>query len=102
MRNLRRVGKVDENPLEGVANLFDLGIVFALGFIVALMSYLGLPKVMRTVENGKGSGEKIKVEETKKLKNYEVSRKTLSGQGEKLGVAYRLKTGEVVYVPRGR
>ena len=35
----------------------------------------------------------------KKLPHYRVSRDELSGDGVRLGTAYRLKTGDVVYVP---
>ena len=35
----------------------------------------------------------------RKLPHYRVSRDELSGEGTRLGTAYRLKSGEVVYVP---
>ena len=37
----------------------------------------------------------------KKLPHYRVSREEISGDGVRLGTAYRLKSGDVVYVPDG-
>ena len=35
----------------------------------------------------------------RKLEHYRITPRTLGGEGQRLGTAYRLKTGEVVYVP---
>lgn len=36
-----------------------------------------------------------------KIEKYRATSLELGGEGEKLGTAYRLKSGEVVYVPEG-
>ena len=36
----RGIGRGDDDPLSGVANLFDVAMVFALGVIVMLLMYL--------------------------------------------------------------
>ena len=42
MRKIRRLGEQEDNdPLHGVANFFDLGVIFALGFLLALMGLFG-------------------------------------------------------------
>lgn len=87
-RTLRPLGQPDEDPLQGVANFFDLGIVFALGFLLALLSYLGLPRL-----------EQMEKEQARPLPEHQVSTRQASGKGERLGTAYRLESGEVVYVP---
>ncbi|HBA84686.1 MAG TPA: hypothetical protein DCZ95_11380 [Verrucomicrobia bacterium] len=103
-RKLRRLGLDDDDPLSGVANLFDLGVVFALGFMLALISYIGLPELvarqdMTLVKNpGTPQMEIIRKKGTK-IERFRLSKDRLGGEGEKLGVAYRLKSGEVVYVP---
>ncbi len=106
MRNIRRVGGQDVDPLEGVANFFDLGIVFALAFMVALIAYLGLPELMQRkdltlIKNPGTEQMEIIHKKGEKLEHYKVSRQSMGGQGEKLGTAYRLKSGEVIYVPEG-
>ncbi len=104
MRRLRRLGDETADPLEGVANFFDLGVVFALAFMVSLISYLGLPEVLQNrdvtlVKNPGTEQMEIIRKRGRRLERYRISRKRLSGEGEKLGTAYRLKTGEVIYVP---
>ncbi|NQT17802.1 MAG: DUF2149 domain-containing protein [Planctomycetes bacterium] len=103
MRNIRRLGEETHDPLQGVANLFDVGIVFALGFLLALMTYLGLPGLVRqrdvTARNAGMPQMEIVHPDAVKLERYRMSEERLGGQGLRLGAAYRLRTGEVVCVP---
>ena len=103
-RKIRRLGAEDDDPLSGVANFFDLGIVFALGFILALLKYIGLPEMLAKqdvtlVKNPGTSQMEIITKKGVVIEKYRVSRDKLSGEGEKLGTAFRLKNGEVIYVP---
>jgi hypothetical protein len=34
-----------------------------------------------------------------RIRRYRMSHRSLRGEGERLGTAYRLKNGEVIYVP---
>ncbi|MDA3872393.1 MAG: DUF2149 domain-containing protein [Kiritimatiellae bacterium] len=105
MRALRRLAEDSgDDPLQGVANFFDLGIVFALGFMVALISYMGLPELferadMTLVKNPGRENMEVIRRDGKKLERYRVSPSTLSGEGIRLGTAYQLPSGEVVYIP---
>ncbi len=84
-----------------MANLFDVGIVFALGFLLALITYLGLPEVIRrtAVEASATPQAEVVDPDGVTLQRYRISDETLGGDGVKLGVAYRLASGEVVCVP---
>jgi len=93
-----------DDPLQGVANFFDIGIVFALGFLLSLLAYIGLPEIMQRedvtfVKNPGTTDMEIIQKKGRKLEHYRMTKENLSGDGVKLGTAYRLKTGEVVYVP---
>ncbi len=106
MGRIRRLGDRSDDPLEGVANFFDLGIVFALAFMVTLISYLGLPELlerkdMTLIKNPGTADMEIIHKKGVKLDRYKISHQQLGGEGEKLGTAYRLKSGEVIYVPEG-
>ncbi len=95
----------DEDPLSGVANLFDIGLVFIVALIVAVFSAYHMDDLFNqesemtiVKKTSDGQMEIIK----KKGRKIEVLRSTpekAKGQGERLGTAYRLKDGSVVYVP---
>ena len=105
MRRIRKLGEQEsDDPLQGVANFFDIGIVFALGFLLSLIAYIGIPEIMQrddvTFVKNPGTREmEIIQKKGKKMERYRVTRESLSGDGVRLGTAYRLKTGEVLYVP---
>ena len=98
-------GGHDDDPLSNVANLFEAGILLALGFLVALISALNLltmfdanSKVTITTEKADGSLEVV-IKEGQKTTVRRMTKQVGSGNGSRLGVAYRLEDGTVVYVP---
>jgi len=105
VRLVRTVSLDEEDPLTGFANLFDIGIVFSLGFMVSLISHLGLPELldgqdMVLVKNPGRANMEIIIKEGKTLEKLVATGSSLSGDGGQiLGTAYRLPSGEVVYVP---
>jgi hypothetical protein len=96
-----------EDPMTGVASLFDVGVVFIVGLIGALMSAYSLldflsPKAEITMVRQKDDGQiEIVTKRGKQVKVEKVTDKKLQGEGTRLGIAYRLKDGKVVYVPEG-
>ncbi|WP_010581784.1 DUF2149 domain-containing protein [Schlesneria paludicola] len=101
-------GTRDDDPLANVANLFEAGILLALGFLVALISALNLltmfdadSKVTITTEKSDGSLE-IVVKEGRKTTIRRMTKQVGSGDGTRLGVAYRLADGTVIYVPESQ
>jgi len=101
----RLLASHDDDPLTSVANLFDVAMVFAVALLLALVVHFQLPELLSgqqditIVKNpGKPNMEIIR-RKGKELEHYRMTRQTLGGEGERLGTAYRLKTGEVVYVP---
>ena len=93
---LGRHGLIEENagdPLDGLVNLFDIGMILAVAFLIA---GLGLtlnvkndklvrrpqPGATRTLPNPAGGAE-------------------ASGHGEAVGRVYRLPDGRLVYVKDG-
>ncbi len=95
----------DEDPLLGVANLFDLALVMVVGLMLAFLSAFKLtdvinPKSEITIfKKNKGRIEII-VKKGREIKVYKSSGQSIEGiEGEKIGTAYRLKDGRIVYVP---
>ncbi len=103
----RRSAPADEspNPLEGVINLFDLVLVFMICLLLALFNVYHLnglfdEKTDVTVMKKTADGQlEIIRKQGKKIETLKVSREKTKGLGERLGTAYRLEDGTLVYVP---
>ncbi|MCK8604339.1 DUF2149 domain-containing protein [Desulfoferrobacter suflitae] len=104
-RRVTDTGLEDNDPLSGVANLFDLGLVFIVGLLITLFSAYQLTDLfsrqseMTLMKKGAQGQWEILIKKGKKIKAMKVSQSTSEGRGEKLGTAYRLENGTVVYVP---
>ncbi|MGC1165988.1 MAG: DUF2149 domain-containing protein [Solirubrobacterales bacterium] len=93
------------DPLDGLVNLFDLGIVLSVAFLLAALSSLDLTSALTgragaeqsrtrpadTVVAGKG--DKVKQVELK-------PNEKVVGRGEPIGTVYRLSDGRTVVVRR--
>jgi len=111
MRFLKRDTTVEpygqplEDPISGVANLFDASIVFIVSMMIALfMAYRMLdlldPNSELTITKQTADGGlEIVTKKGTEIRVQKVTDRTLTGQGTRLGVAYQLKDGRVVYVP---
>ena len=96
---------LDEDPLAGVANIFDVSVVFIVGLMITLFSVYRMgdlvdpnSEVTLVKTNADGVREII-VKRGTEITAYELTGDTLSGDGERLGTAYRLANGQIVYVP---
>ena len=108
MRKVRRriiLDDDEEDPLGGVANLFDAAMVFAVALLVALVLSYNVPELLDadasvTIVKNPGDPDMpviIKDQETITVMN--MTEQIMGGQGSKIGTAYRLETGEVIYMP---
>jgi len=94
----------EDDPLSGVANLFDLSLVFIVAVLMALFSVFSDNDLLKpnsewtiTKKNDKGELEII-TKKDNEIKVQKVTDKTLSGKGTRLGMAYKLEDGRIVYV----
>ena len=93
--------------LAGIANLFDVSIVFIVGLMISLFSVYKMADLVDSksevtmVKTNPQGEQEIIVKKGTKVTAYKVSGKTMAGQGERLGTAYRLANGQVIYVPEG-
>ncbi len=95
----------ENDPLTGVANLFDIGLVFIVGLIITLFTAYHLQDLFSekselTImkKNEKGQMEII-TKKGKKIKAIKVTKEKAIGRGVRLGIAYKLEDGTMVYVP---
>lgn len=98
--------EVEEDPLAGIANLFDVSVVFIVGLMISLFSVYRMgdlinpdTEVTMVMTNAQGEQEIITKRGTE-IEAYRVTPEALAGgDGERLGIAYRLPDGQVIYVP---
>ncbi|MDX6679440.1 MAG: hypothetical protein QOE31_3492 [Solirubrobacteraceae bacterium] len=90
------------DPLDGLVNLFDLGIVLAVAFLLAALQSVNLTDLLTktnvTVLRTDASGQTIIVKEGDQVKTVKLSDKTVTGTGQRLGAVYKLSDGRLVYV----
>jgi hypothetical protein len=95
---LGRHGQLDSDagdPLDGLVNMFDLGLVLAVAFLIA-----GL-----TIAATKSAQQQHRQQQTKTTEQTLTtpsSKQTAAGRGQAVGQVYRLPNGQLVLVkPRG-
>jgi hypothetical protein len=97
----------DEDPSAGLLNLFDVWIAFAVALLLAMAGYLNVPEMLSAqsdvtlVKNPGKADMEIIQKEGVKITRYRATTEEMTGAGRKLGTAYQLQSGEVVYVPEG-
>jgi hypothetical protein len=104
-RRYRNIIGDAEDPMSGLANLFDTAIGLAIIILVFFTFSLHLPELLSEQSNitvVKNPGEEdmeIIIKEGKEIKHLEMTNETAGGKGKILGTAYKLETGEIIYVP---
>lgn len=92
-----------EDPILSVVNLIDIFLVLIAALLITvadnpLLDRFSTREVTVISDPGKPSMEMI-VKKGEKIEKYKASGAIGSGEGEKAGVAYRMKDGSMVYVP---
>jgi len=95
----------DLNPLHSVANLFDASIVFSVALMVALVSRFNMTEMLTQenftmVKNPGKENMEIITKKGQEITRYKSGPQKESGsKGKKVGTAYELENGEIIYVP---
>jgi hypothetical protein len=92
------------DPLDGLVNLFDLGIVLAVAFLLAALSSLKLSDLLTeenvtVVRSSKGS-ETVIVKKGDQVRSVELNGRRVVGEGRRIGSVFRLEDGRTVFVER--
>ena len=92
-----------DDPILSVVNLIDLFLVIIAALLITvaqnpLLNPFSKRDVTVVTDAGKPSME-IVVKQGEKLERYKASGEMGAGDGERAGVAYRLKDGSMIYVP---
>ena len=87
-----------------MANLFDLAMVFAVALMVAMTSYLKmtdflLEKEFTLVKNPGKENMEVIMKKNKVITKYQATETSGAGKGKRVGVAYEMENGEIIYIP---
>ena len=105
-KNLLKSGD-DLDPMSVVGNLFDVAMVFAVALMVALVTRFNMTEMFSQedftiVKNPGKENMEIITKEGQKINRYTPSENLDEGKGKKgkkVGVAYELENGEIIYIP---
>lgn len=96
----------DHDPVAMLSNLFDVAMVFAVALMVALVTKFNMTEIFSQedytmVKNPGKENMEIITKEGQEIKRYTPSeeQETSGKRGKKVGVAYQLESGEIIYVP---
>jgi hypothetical protein len=93
------------DPLDGLVNLFDLGIVLSVAFLLAALSSLNLTEALTDkskAEQATRPADAVVAQEDDQVKEIELKPgEKVVGHGEPIGTVYRLSDGRTVIVKSG-
>ena len=96
----------DNDPVAMLTNLFDVAMVFAVALMVALVDKFNLTEIFSQedytmVKNPGKDNMEIITKEGQTITRYKPSesQESTGKKGRKVGIAYELENGEIIYVP---
>ena len=109
MRKKRRydlLSQDDGDSLSVVVNLFDVAMVFAVALMVAMVMHMNMTEVFSqedftVVKNPGKDNMEIIQKKGRQIETYKANGQTKQGgtKGRRLGTAYELEDGQIIYVP---
>jgi hypothetical protein len=86
------------DPLDGLVNLFDLGIVLSVAFLLAALSSLHLSGTVTKHGLRANAAKQIFIQKGQTVAPLPKPGARTIGRGTQTGVVYRLANGQLVYV----
>ena len=93
------------DPMSGVVNLFDAAVVFIAALLLVLMTVFDAKEIFSkdsnmTIVKRNDRGEMTVIRKKgRRIKAVKMTREQAEGRGTRLGTAYRLEDGSMIYVP---
>jgi hypothetical protein len=94
-----------DDPMNAMANLLDIFLVFIVALLISFLSAFQLQELLSpdsnvTVMKQSPDGEiTIVAKQAQKIEAVKITKSEAEGKGVRLGVAYRLEDGSMVYMP---
>ncbi len=86
------------DPLDGLVNMFDIGVVLAVAFLLAALSSLGLSGAVNEGGLTKPALGEVTLQPGETLEDVPEEGVKTVGRGTPVGTVYRLADGRLVYV----
>ncbi len=107
MRHTLLKKQEEDDPMSTVSNLFDVAMVFAVALMVALVTRYNMTEMFSQedftmVKNPGKDNMEIITKEGTTINRYTPSENQSQAEGKrgkKVGIAYELENGEIIYVP---
>lgn len=107
MRHNLLKNQEEDDPMSTVSNLFDVAMVFAVALMVALVTRFNMTEMFSQddftmVKNPGKENMEIITKDGNKINKYTPSEDQSQSdgkRGKKVGIAYELENGEIIYVP---
>lgn len=105
-RNNLLMQESNSDPLSVIVNLFDVAMVFAVALMVAMVMHMNMTEIFgkedfSVIKNPGKENMEIIIKEGNKINKYTPSKeqRKQGKKGRKVGIAYELDNGEIIYVP---
>ena len=106
MKRNRLLHNNDDDPMQTVANLFDVAMVFAVALMVALVTHFNMTELFSKedftmIKNPGKENMEIITKEGKEIKHFKSAddEQASGNRGKRVGVAYELENGKIIYIP---
>ncbi|MFA7667621.1 MAG: DUF2149 domain-containing protein [Burkholderiaceae bacterium] len=98
---LHLLDDAEDDPVLSVVNLIDVFLVLVAALLLAMANspFSPFAKDVTVITNPGQPDMEVVIKKGEKIERYQASGKIGSGDGQKAGVAYRMKDGSMVYVP---
>jgi hypothetical protein len=91
------------DPLDGLVNLFDLGIVLSVAFLLAALSSLDLTSALtgeKAANERAASADAVVTKKDEQVKEVQLDPdEKVVGRGKAVGTVYELNDGRTIVVP---
>ncbi len=92
----------DEDPLSSVANLFDVAMIFSIGFLIFALTHFGVSDLLTqqdvTIVKYTEDNVEIIIKEGDKIEVHNTTEEIVTTSGTKLGTIYETSNGGWVLV----
>ena len=103
MKKRTETPEEDDDPLSGVANLFDVAMIFAVGLLVMMMMYVNMPELLTSqdvtiVKNPGQDDMQIIIKNETEIEVLNMTDESVTTMGKLVASLYETEGGATVYV----